>query len=36
MKEFKNQKLKLPNGKVVTNRKQGIAIALSVANKYCQ
>jgi len=36
MSEFKNKKLKLRNGKIVTDRKQGIAIALSVANKYCQ
>lgn len=35
MHEFKTKKLKLRNGRIVTNRKQGIAIALSEANRYC-
>ncbi len=35
MGEFKRGDLKLVNGKVVTNRKQAIAIALSQANRYC-
>jgi hypothetical protein len=35
MHEFKTGDLKLVNGKVVTNRKQAIAIALSQANRYC-
>ncbi|NBP15327.1 hypothetical protein EBU95_13145 [bacterium] len=35
MHEFKNKRLKLKNGSVVTNPKQAIAIALSEANKYC-
>ena len=35
MKEFKEGKLKTSYGKKVTNRKQGIAIALSMANRYC-
>ena len=35
MHEFKNQKLKARGSRKVTNRKQAIAIALSVANKSC-
>lgn len=35
MKEFKNKSLKMRNGKVVTNPKQAIAIALNSANRYC-
>jgi hypothetical protein len=35
MHEFKTGDLKLVNGKIVTNRKQAIAIALSQANRYC-
>lgn len=33
MKEFKSKTLKTPQGKVVTNPKQAIAIALSVAKR---
>ena len=35
MSEFKQKKLRTPNEKVVKNRKQAIAIALSVADKTC-
>jgi len=35
MGEFKQKKLKSSSGKKVTNPKQAIAIALSVARKYC-
>jgi hypothetical protein len=35
MGEFKRSKLKLRNGRIVTNRRQAIAIALSQADKYC-
>lgn len=35
MKEFKSGKLKMKSGKIVTNRKQAIAIALSESDKYC-
>lgn len=35
MKEFKTKRLHSSSGKLVTNPKQGIAIALSVARKYC-
>ena len=35
MGEFKSGKLKMRNKKPVTNPKQAIAIALSVANRYC-
>lgn len=33
MKEFKSKKLKTKEGKVVTNPKQAIAIALSVSKR---
>jgi len=36
MKEFKSKTLKTKQGKTVTNPKQAIAIALSVAKRYCQ
>lgn len=36
MKEFKSKALKTKQGKVVTNPKQAIAIALSVAKRYCK
>jgi hypothetical protein len=35
MREFKIGKLKMKSGKVVVNRKQAIAIALSESDKYC-
>ena len=35
MKEFKNKSLKSSSGYKVTNPKQGIAIALSIARKKC-
>ena len=35
MHEFKYKKLRSSSGKKVINRKQAIAIALSMANKYC-
>lgn len=35
MREFKTKRLHSSSGKLVTNPKQGIAIALSVARKYC-
>jgi hypothetical protein len=35
MKEFKNKLLKSSAGYKVTNPKQGIAIALSIAKKEC-
>lgn len=35
MREFKTKRLHSSTGKLVTNPKQGIAIALSVAKKYC-
>lgn len=35
MSEFKNKTLKLRNNKPVTNPKQAIAIALSIASKKC-
>jgi hypothetical protein len=36
MKEFKTKTLKTRQGKTVTNPKQAIAIALSVAKRYCE
>ena len=36
MGEFKTKSLKLRNKKVVTNPKQAIAIALSIASKKCE
>lgn len=36
MKEFESKKLKLRNDKKVTDRKQAIAIALSMAQKKCK
>jgi hypothetical protein len=36
MKEFKEKTLRSSAGQLVTNPKQGIAIALSVARKTCK
>ena len=36
MKEFETQKLKIYGKKIVTNRKQAIAIALNTAEKKCK
>jgi hypothetical protein len=36
MGEFKRSKLKLRNGRIVTNRRQAIAIALSQADRKCK
>lgn len=36
MKEFKSKQLKTSYGKQVTNPKQAIAIALSMAKRYCE
>jgi hypothetical protein len=36
IREFKSKSLKLRNKKVVTNPKQAIAIALSIASKKCE